>query len=68
MPMKNPASAGRKQGSSVIVCCQARDFDRDTLNPAPPQLPLAARRLSQRFGLSVASAEAIAEANMWGRC
>ena len=66
MHKRNPASAGRKQGSLVIVCCQARDIDRDTLNPAPSQLPLAALRLSRRFGLHPLTAAAVIEANSWG--
>ena len=61
MPMKNPASAGRKQGSLVIVCCQARDIDRDTLNPAPSQLPRAARHVAARFRLPLATAALVVE-------
>ena len=64
--MKNPADAGRRQGSGLVVCFPARDLDRDNLNPVPSQQNIAVLRLSRRYGLLPSTASAIAAANCWG--
>ena len=66
MPMKNPASAGRKQGSSIVVRLAAVDDMEDSSHTAPSQLPLAAHRLTRRYGLTPSTASAVVEANGWG--
>ena len=65
MPKKNPANAGRGQGSEFVVCFPARDYSRDSLT-VPDLQSLAARRLAARFGMLPATAQAVAEANAWG--
>ena len=55
MPKKNPADAGRGQGSEIVVCFPARDFDRDSLTATPPQ-SLVIRRFSRRFGMTPSTA------------
>lgn len=59
--MKNPASAGRKQGLSKVVRLAASDVSIDNLNPAPSQDNFAALRLARRFGLAPSTAHAVAE-------
>ena len=65
MTKKNPADAGRRQGSGLVVCFPARDYDRDSLSVPDPQ-SLATRHLAARFGMLPATAQAVAEANQWG--
>ncbi len=65
MPKKNPADAGRGQGSEIVVCFPARDCSRD--NPtATPSQSLAAHHLARRFGLDATRARLTAEL-AWGR-
>lgn len=60
MPKKNPANAGRGQGSSNVVCFPARDFNRDSLTAPNPQ-SLAVRRLAVRFGMTPSTAALVVE-------
>ena len=60
MPKKNPADAGRGQGSGSVVCFPARDDFRDSLTAPNPQ-SLAAHRLARRFGLPPAVAGVVAQ-------
>lgn len=60
MLKKNPADAGRGQGSSNVVSWPARDIDRDTLTTALPQ-SLAARRFASRFNLPPSTAALVVE-------
>lgn len=60
MPKKNPADAGRRQGSGLVVCLPARDYDRDSLTAPIPQ-SLASRRLALRFGMTPSVAALVVE-------
>ena len=59
--MKNPATAGRKQGSSKVVRLAASDVSINSLKTALSQDNLAARRLAMRFGLAPSTAHTVAE-------
>ena len=65
--MKNPADAGRRQGSSKVVRLAASDVLIDSLNLAPSQQNIAVLRLARRYGLPPSTASAIATANCWGQ-
>ena len=57
--MQNPANAGRRQGSSKVVCFPARDLEGHSPTIALPQC-LAVHRLVRRFNLPPATAAAVA--------
>ena len=57
--MKNPATAGRKQGSSKIASLAASDYV-DSPNTRSLQ-SLAVRRLAVRFGMTPSTAALVVE-------
>lgn len=65
MLKKNPADAGRGQGSKIVVCFPARDDLTDSLTSSSSQ-SLAAHHLARRFRLDDVRARLTAEL-AWGR-
>ena len=62
---RNPG-AGRRQGFDQELVSQAGSEIEYSPLSLTRQVPIGAIRLAQRFGLSVAAAAAVAEANQWG--
>lgn len=67
MPKKNPANAGRRQGSGLVVCLPARDYCRDSLT-VPDLQSLATRRLAARYGMTPSTAALVVELAGIGCC
>ncbi len=63
---RNPG-AGRRQGFDLELVSEAGSEIEHSPSIHSRQVPIGAIRLAQRFGLSVATAAAVAEANSWGR-
>ena len=62
---KNPA-AGKRQGSSKVVCFPARDYQEPTTNHPSVQPPIAVLVLAHRARVAVETAKVFAELNGYG--
>ena len=68
MAQKREGAAPRQRTAPTQNTKRLDTFDTvDTAREARRQVPVGAIRLAARFGLSVSTATAVAEANHWGR-